>query len=216
MRLRNKPWVKDEMRTFDNLLEEPETYKGRWAEWFHNDHPIQIELGTGKGNFITTLAEKNPDLNYLGVEVREEVLVYAVRKAKQKNLENISFLWFNVEKIEQCFNPGEVSRIYLNFSDPWPKSRHAKRRLTHASFLEKYKQILLPGKEIHMKTDNEKLFEFSLNELSHAGFQLKNITLDLHQSDYMEAREVMTEYEQKFVERGMKIYRLEAAWMGDK
>lgn len=213
MRLRKKPWAKDEIVGYEKLVVlEPERYRGRWNEWFGNNQPIHVELGTGKGNFITTLAEKNPSVNYIAVEVREEVLIYAVRKAAEKGLTNIAFLWLNINKIEESFAAGEVSRIFLNFSDPWPKTRHAKRRLTHREFLDKYKKILVHGNEIHLKTDNEGLFEFSLNEFSDSGFRLKNITFDLHQSEFEEAKSVMTEYEQKFVSRGMKIYRVEAIY----
>jgi tRNA (guanine-N7-)-methyltransferase len=211
MRLRKKPWVKDKIVSYDNLLViEPETYRGKWHERFGNYHPIHIEFGTGKGNFITTLAEMNPNCNFIGVEVREEVLIQAVRKANEKELPNLAFLWLDVMKIEEIFANGDISRIYLNFSDPWPKSGHAKRRLTHRGFLDKYKRILSPGQEIHLKTDNEKLFEFSLNEFSDSGFRLQNITFDLHHSRFEEAKSVMTEYEQKFVSLGMKIYRAEA------
>ncbi|RXT04801.1 tRNA (guanosine(46)-N7)-methyltransferase TrmB [Ammoniphilus sp. CFH 90114] len=213
MRLRKKPWVKDEIVSYGRLVVlDPEKNRGQWKEWFGNDQPIHIELGTGKGNFITTLAEQNPSVNYIGVEVREEVLISAVRKAANKGLTNITFLWFNITKIDEVFAEDEVSRIFLNFSDPWPKSGHAKRRLTHTEFLKRYKKILERGQEIHLKTDNEKLFEFSLNELSNNDFRLKNITLDLHNSKFEEAKSVMTEYEQKFVSRGMKIYRLEAVY----
>ncbi|HJV44951.1 MAG TPA: tRNA (guanosine(46)-N7)-methyltransferase TrmB [Bacillota bacterium] len=211
MRLRKKPWVKDQIVTYEHLLvKDPEQYYGRWNERFDNNHPIHIELGTGKGNFITTLAQRNPECNFIGVELREEVLIQAVKKANQMNLPNLAFLWLDVVKIDEVFANGEISQIYLNFSDPWPKSGHAKRRLTHRGFLEKYKSILGVGKEIHLKTDNEKLFEFSLNEFSDSGLRLKNITFDLHHSRYEEAKSVMTEYEQKFVNLGMKIYRVEA------
>jgi len=136
-----------------------------------------------------------------------------VRKAAKKGLKNIAFLWVNINKIDEMFAEDELSRLFLNFSDPWPKSRHAKRRLTHRDFLSKYKLILKQGQEIHLKTDNEKLFEFSLNEFSDAGFRLKNITFDLHHSDFEEEKAVMTEYEQKFVNLGMKIYRAEAIYL---
>ncbi|MBP1930286.1 tRNA (guanosine(46)-N7)-methyltransferase TrmB [Ammoniphilus resinae] len=209
MRLRKKPWVKDEIVKFDQLIETPEEYKGKWKERFGNN-PLYVELGTGKGNFITTLAEQNPDISFIGVEIREEVLYSAVKKAAERNLHNIAFLWMDINKIEEVFAEGEVARIYLNFSDPWPKSGHAKRRLTYRQFLEKYKVMMPHGGEIHMKTDNEKLFEFSLNEFCDSGFRLKNITFDLHHSQFEEEKSVMTEYEQKFVNLGMKIYRVEA------
>ncbi|RKD23768.1 tRNA (guanosine(46)-N7)-methyltransferase TrmB [Ammoniphilus oxalaticus] len=211
MRLRKKPWIKDEIITYDRwVVNEPNEYRGRWDEWFQNKAPIHLELGTGKGNFVVTLAEKHADCNFIGVEIKEEVLIAAVRKSVEKGLKNIAFLWFNINDIEDVFAKDEVSRIYLNFSDPWPKNRHAKRRLTHRGFLEKYKKILNKGGQIHLKTDNEPLFEFSLNEFSEQGFQLRNITFDLHNSRFEEAKKVMTEYEQRFVKQGLKIYRFEA------
>lgn len=211
MRLRKKPWIKDEIVKYDRLVvQDPKTYRGKWFNWIGQVKPIHVEFGTGKGNFITTLAEKNPDIYFFGVEAREEVLISAVRKAHEKELKNVAFLWLDVQNIEEIFGEQEIDRIYLNFSDPWPKTKHAKRRLTHSGFLQKYKLILKAGAEIHQKTDNEKLFEFSLNELSDNGFRLKNITFDLHHSQFEDAKSVMTEYEQKFVQLGMKIFRLEA------
>lgn len=211
MRLRKKPWIKDEIVKYDRLVvQDPKTYRGKWFNWIGQVKPIHVEFGTGKGNFITTLAEKYPDIYFFGVEAREEVLISAVRKAHEKELKNIAFLWLDVQNIEEIFGEQEIDRIYLNFSDPWPKTKHSKRRLTHSVFLQKYKLILKAGAEIHQKTDNEKLFEFSLNELSANGFHLKNITFDLHHSQFEDAKSVMTEYEQKFVQLGMKIFRLEA------
>jgi tRNA (guanine-N7-)-methyltransferase len=211
MRLRKKPWIKDEIAKYDRLVvQDPKSYAGRWADWFGEAKPLHVEIGMGKGNFITSLAEKYPDIHFIGIEVHEEVLISAVRKAQLKELKNIAFLWLNVNKIEEMFGNQEIDRIYLNFSDPWPKTKHAKRRLTHSSFLQKYKPLLKIGAEIHQKTDNERLFEFSLNEFCNNGFRLKNITFDLHQSTFEDAKSVMTEYEQKFVQLGMKIFRLEA------
>lgn len=211
MRLRKKPGVREEMATYPKLVPmNGQEHKGNWRAFFGNDNPIHIELGTGKGNFITTLAEQNPDINFFGVELHEEVLIKAVKKAEAKGLTNMSFLWMNVNDLEEYFAPGEVNRIYLNFSDPWPKKRHAKRRLTDRSFLAKYKNVLNPDGYIQLKTDNETLFEYSLNEFAHEMFLLSGITLDLHNSEYAEGN-VMTEYEAKFVERGMRIYRCHAA-----
>jgi tRNA (guanine-N7-)-methyltransferase len=210
MRLRKKPWIKDEIVNYPQLVIEPTLCKGHWSELFGNQQPVYVELGTGKGNFITTLAANHPEINFIGMEVREEVLIAAVRKADQKQLKNIKFLWVDIDKMEQYFEENEIARLYLNFSDPWPKTGHAKRRLTHRGFLTKYKQLLAPGNEIHLKTDNEKLFEFSLNEFCVSGFHLRNITFDLHNSKFEEVKSVMTEYEQKFVNLGMKIYRVEA------
>ncbi|NME99068.1 tRNA (guanosine(46)-N7)-methyltransferase TrmB [Aneurinibacillus aneurinilyticus] len=211
MRLRKKPGVREAMATYPKLVPlNGEEYKGKWNSFFGNDNPIHVELGTGKGNFITTLAEQNPDINYFGVELYEEVLIRAVKKAEAKELNNLSFLWINIQDIEKYFAPGEVDKFYLNFSDPWPKKRHARRRLTHSEFLAKYKGLLKPEGVIQLKTDNEGLFQFSLNQFAQELFLLKEITFDLHNSEYVEGN-VMTEYEAKFVGQGMKIFRCIAA-----
>ncbi|MCF6092795.1 tRNA (guanosine(46)-N7)-methyltransferase TrmB [Microaerobacter geothermalis] len=209
MRLRRRPGVKEKLLSYNDLvILNPEQFKGKWNTVFGNSHPIHVELGTGRGQFITTLAEKNPDVNFLAVEVREQVLLQAVRKADGKGLNNIRFLLFNLNGIDHLFSEKEVRRFYINFCDPWPKKRHGKRRLTHSSFLLKYKTFLTEDGEIHFKTDNEALFEFSLNEISACGYKLRNIIFDLHHSDFQ--GNVMTEYEEKFVLEGKRIYRCEA------
>ncbi|WP_300278446.1 tRNA (guanosine(46)-N7)-methyltransferase TrmB [Peptacetobacter sp.] len=182
---------------------------GKWHEKFGNNNPIYMEVGTGKGQFITTLAELNPDKNFIAMEIKEEVLLHAVYKAKEKGLTNILFIWGDVKMIPNYFKEGELSRIYINFCDPWPKNRWEKRRLTHSDFLNIYKKLLSEDGEIHFKTDNEKLFEFSLNEIAGNNWKLKNISLDLVNSKF--EGNVTTEYEDKFMSQGMKIYRLEAA-----
>jgi len=182
-------------------------FKGNWSKKFKNDNPIHVEFGTGRGKFITTFAKENPNINYIAMEIKEEVLVKGVEKANQNNLDNILFIWGDVNKIEDYFEKNELSRVYVNFCDPWPKKRWAKRRLTHKNFLEKYKRILKDDGEIHFKTDNEKLFEFSLNEFLNADLKLKNITLDLRNSDF--EGNITTEYEEKFMAQDMKIYRVE-------
>ena len=182
-------------------------FKGNWSKKFKNDNPIHVEFGTGRGKFITTFAKENPNINYIAMEIKEEVLVKGVEKANQNNLDNILFIWGDVNKIEDYFEKNELSRVYVNFCDPWPKKRWAKRRLTHKNFLEKYKRILKDDGEIHFKTDNEKLFEFSLNEFLNADLKLKNITLDLKDSDF--EGNITTEYEEKFMAQDMKIYRVE-------
>jgi len=189
------------------LVEEPEKLRGQWKK-ISRGKKIHLELGMGKGQFITTLANDNPEVFYVGLEIKEEVLLRGVEKAIDKELDNIHFLWKNAEHLDQFFDDDEVERLYLNFSDPWPKNRTAKRRLTHQRFLEKYQEVLKEHGEIHLKTDNEKLFEFSLNSFSQEGFKLKNITFDYHNSG--ERIPATTEYEDKFSGSGMKIYRLEA------
>lgn len=210
MRLRKKPWVAERIQEFPHILvNKPSLYKGRWHRFFENDNPLHAELGTGKGRFITTLAQHNPAINYIGMEYMQDVIYYAARKADDKELKNIALLCFDVNHILDIFHCGEISRLYINFCDPWPKKRHAKRRLTHHGFLSRYAQILAPGGEIHFKTDNEQLFAYSLNEFAaERQFQLKNITFDLHNSEF--SGNVMTEYEEKFSSRGMKIFRCEA------
>ncbi|WCK55501.1 tRNA (guanosine(46)-N7)-methyltransferase TrmB [Aneurinibacillus sp. Ricciae_BoGa-3] len=207
MRLRKRPGVKEAMETFPELVPlNGEEYKGKWSAFFGNDHPLHVELGTGKGRFVTTLAEHNPEINYIGVELREEVLISAVKKAQDKQLKNIAFLWININDLENYFGEAEVNQFYLNFSDPWPKKRHAARRLTDSGFLVKYERLLNPAGKIALKTDNEGLFEYSLNEFAAQQFLLQDITFNLHESPFAEGN-VMTEYEAKFVEKGMKIYR---------
>lgn len=189
------------------LRDNIEDLKGQWRQKFKNDNPIHVEFGTGRGKFITTLAKQNPNINYIAFEIKEEVLVKGVEKADEDNLNNILFAWANVSNILDYFEVGELSRIYVNFCDPWPKKRWAKRRLTHTNFLEKYKIVLNKEGEIHFKTDNDKLFEFSLNEISSNNWLLKNISLNLASSDF---ENITTEYEDKFMSYGMKIYRCEA------
>ena len=184
-----------------------ESLKGKWNELFKNDNPICAEFGTGRGKFLTTLAKQNPDINYIAFEIKEEVLIKGVEKAEQDNLKNIRFAWADVSKALEYFDTDELSRIYINFCDPWPKKRWAKRRLTHTNFLNMYKQILNKDGEIHFKTDNEGLFEFSLNEIASNDWMLKNISLDLAKSEF---ENVTTEYEDKFMSQGLKIFRCEA------
>ncbi|SDK67007.1 tRNA (guanosine(46)-N7)-methyltransferase TrmB [Natronincola ferrireducens] len=209
MRRRKKPGAKEKLLSHEvYLCNQPEEYKGQWEHYFIEKKNIHVELGTGRGQFITTLAEMNPDIHYIGIEIKEEVLLKAVEKAEAKNLKNIVFLWYDINKIDDIFDEGELSRIYINFCDPWPKKRWEKRRLTHRNFLEKYRSILTRDGEIHFKTDNEKLFEFSLNQFSNSDLLLRNISFDLHHSETKDS--VTTEYEDKFSAMGMKIYRCEA------
>lgn len=208
MRRRKKPGSVEKLLSYtDYLCIKPEDNKGKWKEYFNKPQKIHVELGTGRGQFITTLAAENPHINYIGIEIKEEVLLKAAQKASEKALSNIVFLWFDINKIDEVFDKEELDRIYINFCDPWPKSRWDKRRLTHRNFLEKYNYILAEKGEVHFKTDNEKLFEFSLNELSFLDFKLNNITFDLHNSVIEHL--VTTEYEDKFSSMGMRIYRCE-------
>ncbi|TCS82556.1 tRNA (guanosine(46)-N7)-methyltransferase TrmB [Tepidibacillus fermentans] len=212
MRLRKKPWVKDEIFQYTSYsVKEPREWKGKWRTLFGNDYPIHVEFGTGRGNFITTLAKQNPEINYIALEQKQEVLVQAVRKAVALELKNIRFILGNANFVLDFFSDDEIARIYLNFVDPWPKNRHAKRRLTHQNYLNMYQQILQKNGSIHLKTDNEILFEFSLNELSlHPFYQLHDISLNLYRNEENLEKHVQTEYELKFLEQGKPIYRLEA------
>lgn len=209
MRRRKKKGADLKLLSFENLVIKGDEidFKGNWNEKFQNYNPIHVEFGTGRGKFLTTLAKQNPNINYIAMEMKEEVLLKAVEKAVENELNNILFIWGDVNNILDYFDKGELSRVYINFCDPWPKKRWYKRRLTYRGFLENYKKLLKDDGEIHFKTDNEKLFEFSLNEFSEANLKLKNITLDLANSDY--EGNVTTEYEDKFMSYGMKIYRVE-------
>ena len=194
------------------LVESPEDMKGKWKEIFGNGNEIHLEIGCGKGGFITGMAEKYPDVNFIAVEKVRDVMVMAMEKASAAELENVVFMDMDAEKIEDVFEKGEVSRIYLNFSDPWKKNKQAKRRLTHKRFLDRYKNVLPEGGYVWFKTDNRALFEFSLNSFAEENFKIRNISLDLHNSKFED--NVMTEYETRFSEMGMPIYRVEAMYRG--
>lgn len=209
MRMRKKKNCGARMERCSQIwIKEPENYKGKWHELFGNNNPIHIEIGCGKGSFIRGMAQMYPDVNFVAVEKVEDVIVMAMEKAVEAELTNVLFTDMDAERIEDFFEYGEAERIYLNFSDPWKKNKQAKRRLTHKNFLDRYKKILEPGKEIWFKTDNKPLFEFSLNSFCEEDFKLSNITLDLHNSGF--EGNVMTEYETRFVELGQPIYRLQA------
>ncbi|MBR3379233.1 MAG: tRNA (guanosine(46)-N7)-methyltransferase TrmB [Bacillus sp. (in: Bacteria)] len=208
MRMRHKPWADDYLAENAHIaLANPEQYKGKWHELFGNDHPIHIEVGTGKGSFIAGMGKLHPDINYIGIELFKSVIVTAVDKIKETDVENVKLLNINAETLTDVFAENEIDRVYLNFSDPWPKARHEKRRLTFKTFLERYEHILRPGGELHFKTDNRGLFEYSLKSFSSYGLLLTYVSLDLHE-DGLEGN-VMTEYEEKFSSMGQPIYRSE-------
>ena len=210
MRRRKKKGSDEKLLSYQNYVikEDIDKLKGVWSNKFNNNNPIHVEFGTGRGKFITTLAKQNPNINYIAMEIKEEVLLKAVEKADEANLKNILFIWGNVNSILDYFDKGEVNRVYVNFCDPWPKTRWSKRRLTHSNYLNKYKEILNDEGEVHFKTDNQDLFEFSLNEIASNDWLLKNISLDLAKNENIE--NVTTVYEDKFMSQGMKIYRCEA------
>ena len=215
MRLRNKPWAKDALAAHPEMvIQDPAQWKGRWHERFGNNNPIHIEIGSGKGQFVSGMARQNPNINYIGIEIQESVLVVALEKALLADVPNLQLLHVNGGQVTDYFEDGEVDQIYLNFSDPWPKKRHAKRRLTHESFLVGYEKVLPPFGELHFKTDNRGLFEYSLASFSQFGLVLKQVWLDLHQVEFL--GNVMTEYEEKFSAKGHPIYRVEVIFPQDR
>ena len=178
---------------------------GTWQEIFGNDHPIHIEIGMGKGKFIHTMARIHPEINYVGIEKYSSVLLRAIQKMEQDELPNLKFLRMDAEDIETVFAPVEVDRIYLNFSDPWPKDRHAKRRLPSREYLARYHVILKMDGRLEFKTDNRQLFDFAVQELEPAGWKAEIITYDLHDDETLMEGNVMTEYEEKFSAMGNPI-----------
>lgn len=209
MRLRNVPGAREMIIESPFSIQEPERLKGHWSREFGNHHPIHIEVGMGKGKFILEMAKRNPKINYIGIEKYSSVLVRAVEKTEDFEGNNLRLIRMDAENIQDIFDEQEVSRIYLNFSDPWPKDRHAKRRLTSARFFERYQHILKSDGRVIFKTDNRELFDFSLEQVKEAGWILENYTYDLHHSEYNEGN-VMTEYEEKFSAKGNPICRLTA------
>ena len=210
MRLRRKPWIDAAILDYADFVTplggDWTQFAGRWAETFGRTAPLHIEIGVGKGDFLTELAARNPGVNYVGLEAQQGVLYFAARKAAERGLKNIRLLVFDAAHLTELFASGEVDRIYLNFSDPWPKKRHAKRRLTSEVFLMRYRAVLRADGEIHFKTDNEGLFSYSLETMERRGWQLSHVTHDLHA--LAEPDNIMTEYERKFSARGAKIGRL--------
>lgn len=228
-RLRRKPWTFDYLKSQDHVVLNPDNHRGKWHEYFGNDHPIHVELGMGKGKFISELSVKHPDTNFIGIDMYDELLRFSSQKAVEMHygpeeakigqgasedgkpyrtgrpIANLALVLGNIEKIEEIFAPGEIDRIYLNFSDPWPKKRHENRRLTHPEFLRKYRTIIRPGGELHQKTDSSLLFEFSLNSFADAGLKMSDISLNIHREGTPEGH-IFTEYEEKFVSEGLPIY----------
>ncbi len=211
MRLRNVRGAKETIASSSYVIDKPEDLKGKWKEHFGNNNPIHIEVGMGKGKFIIEHAERNPNINYIGIEKFSSVLVRAIEKLDEREDEvnNLFFIRFDAEYINNIFEKDEVERIYLNFSDPWPKARHAKRRLTSKEFLARYDQFLVESGEIIFKTDNKDLFDFSLEQVKEADWKLCNVTYDLHNSEFA-IDNILTEYEEKFSSMGKPICRLVA------
>jgi len=229
MRLRKKPWVSEALGEYsdivlikdllcaktlavgtnldDEIQKTSDSMQGRWHQIFDREAPLHVELGTGKGKFISEMAERHPEINFVGIESQQDVLYYVAQKVREKQLTNVRLLVFDVNHLLEIFAPNEVNRLYINFCDPWPKERHAKRRLTHGTFLAKYAIVLADGGEIFFKTDNRILFDFSLEQFAEKNLIIHKVTFDLHESDYSD--NVMTEYETKFSAMGTKINRCE-------
>lgn len=208
MRLRNIPGADEAIADSPHCIQEPMAEKGRWHLIFGNENPIHIEIGMGKGQFIMKFAKEHPDINYIGIERYSSVLLRALQKMEIEPLPNIRFLCMDASIITEVFDKEEVAKIYLNFSDPWPKERHAKRRLTSRQFFERYDKILARNGVVEFKTDNDDLFAFSMEEVAEAGWTLDAHTFDLHHDPVLNEGNVMTEYEEKFSSLGHPIHKL--------
>ncbi len=212
-RLRNIPGSRDRIAESGFCVNEPEKCKGHWDEVFGNGRKIHAEIGMGKGRFIMEQAEKNPDINFIGIEMYSSVLVRAIEKAEEReakgqDVSNFRFIRMNAEELGNVFEKGEIGRIYLNFSDPWPKERHAKRRLTSDHFLELYYGLMDDGTSIEFKTDNKELFDYSLETAKGSEWKLAAYTFDLYSEPGMLEGNVATEYEEKFTAKGNRICKM--------
>lgn len=208
MRLRHIPGSEEAILNSPYVVHQPEQYRGNYRELFGNDNPMEIEVGMGKGRFIMELAALNPGINYIGIERYPSVLLRALQKRQELELPNIYFICVDAKRLNEIFSPGEVARIYLNFSDPWPKDRHAKRRLPSREFLARYGEILPGNGSVEFKTDNKGLFAFALEEAEASGWRLDACTFDLHHDAEMMEGNVMTEYEEKFSGMGNPIHKM--------
>lgn len=206
MRLRNIPGARETIAESEFVIHKEEEYKGKWKEVFGNDNPIHLEIGTGKGSFIMESARRNPDINYIGIEKYSSVLLRALEKMEEEEprLTNLVFIRMDAEYIENVFEKDEIDNIFLNFSDPWPKERTAKRRLTSDRFLKRYTNIMKKSGRVTFKTDNIDLFNYSVETAKECNWNILVETRDLHKSEYNEGN-IMTEYEKKFSQLGNKI-----------
>ena len=210
MRQRKLKFLKERREAVsDILVEKPEEYKGNWHSLFKDKRDLILEIGCGKGRFIVETARNNPDKGYIAVEVQPSALVLAAEKAKKEEADNILFVPVRIDSLQSLFEEGEISGIYLNFSDPWPKAKHEKRRLTHKNYLDSYSKVLRKGGFLEFKTDNIDLFEFSLEEISRTDFHIEVQNRDLHGS-LLSEENIITEYEDKFMRKGFKINYLKA------
>lgn len=204
MRLRRIKNIEEKILQYDNIIMlDPIQYKGKWNKLFKNDNPIYLEIGTGKGKFIMNNAIKNPNINYIGCEISDSVIYKAAKKINDQNINNLFLINIDAFKLGDVFKKNEIKQIFLNFSDPWPKSRHEKRRLTSEAFLNVYKEILVDDGFVEFKTDNRKLFEYSIMKFNELKYDILELSLDLH-SDYEDI--ITTEYEDKFTGLGQVIY----------
>lgn len=212
MRLRNIPSADHEIAVSPYCIQDPTAHRGLWHNIFENRQPLNIEIGMGKGRFILQLAQNNPEKNFIGIEKYTSVLLRAIQRLARIPSDeippNLRFICMDAQTLTEVFAPEEVQTIYLNFSDPWPKKRHARRRLTSRQFLSLYDQILSKDGKIEFKTDNRQLFDFSLSELSYAHWNLEACTYDLHNDLEQNKNNIMTEYEEKFSSLGNPIYKL--------
>ena len=213
MRLKNIPGAKEAVQKSEYVVQDPQALRGRWHEFFGKDAPLYIEVGMGKGRFIMEMARKHPDICLIGIEMYDSVLLRALQKKQELEeagvlLPNLKFIRVDARLLPEIFGKNEVDRIYLNFSDPWPKARHDKRRLTSRVFLQRYDQILKPDGKVEFKTDNRTLFGFSLEEATEAGWTIEQHTFDLHHDPEMCEDNVMTEYEEKFSSLGNPICKM--------
>lgn len=207
MRIRNVKHKKEILENCNNVVDNPKEYKGKWNKYFNNKNPIYIEIGSGKCRFIIENAKRNPDINFIGIERIDSVLALGIKD--NENLpNNLVLINYNAEDIEQLFIK-EIDKLYLNFSDPWPKERHAKRRLTSSVFLTKYEEIFKNNKVIEFKTDNRGLFEYSIIEFVKQKYNIDYISLDLH--NCVNNDNIMTEYEEKFSKKGYNIYMIKVS-----
>lgn len=211
MRLRNIRGADEAVKSSIYCIQNPTTNKGKYHNLFNNQNPIHIEIGMGKGRFIMELAKENPSVNYIGIERYTSVLLRALQKMEEQPLPNLRFLCVDAAELPDIFASNEISRIYLNFSDPWPKDRHAKRRLTSSAFLSRYDKFLSKDGHIEFKTDNQGLFDFSIEEIPASNWKITTCTRNLHQDFLLNEGNIMTEYEEKFSSIGNPIFKLIAS-----
>ena len=215
MRVKHKKWAAPLMEAHPELITlDPASFKGRWQERFEKSQPLQIEVGMGKGQFIIGMAKAHPEINFIGLEIEQTVAAIALKHALPERLPNLTLICGDGAGLDTYFEDGSIDRMYLNFSDPWPKTRHEKRRLTYKSFLANYQKVVKPDGGLEFKTDNQGLFEYSLTSLNNFGMVFDGVWLNLHESPENEGN-VETEYEQRFAGLGQPIYKLTAHFPGE-